>query len=166
MLESLFESDKKEKILFYLYAHGEGYAREIARTFRFNLNTVQNQLQNLENQGVLYSQMKGKVRIFRFNPRYPFRNELQALLKKAIMYLPEDEVRKYYWPRILHQRGESSAHDQTRRIESSAHNYSFRGGISFALTNPWGKSWLNRFMPLEHKSDKRSGAGSEGSRKK
>ncbi len=166
MLESLFESDKKEKILFYLYAHGEGYAREIARTFRFNLNTVQNQLQNLEGHGVLYSQMKRKVRIFSFNPRYPFRTELMALLRKAMMYLPEDEMRKYYWPRIPSHRTESSVLKHTSSTEGSAQEHILQGGISFALSNPWGKSWLNRFMPLEHKSDKKSGAGSERSRKK
>ncbi|MFC2161602.1 winged helix-turn-helix domain-containing protein [Acidobacteriota bacterium] len=104
MLEPLFESDKKEKILFFLYAHGQGYAREIARTFGFNLNTVQNQLIKLESHGVLYSQLKGKVRIFGFNPRYPFKKELEALLKKAMVFLPEDEVRKYYRPRLRPRR--------------------------------------------------------------
>jgi len=98
MLEALFESEKKEKILFFLYAHGESYAREIARTFQFNLNTVQNQLLNLEEHGILYSRITGRVRLFGFNPRYPFKKELEALLKKAMMYLPEAEVRKYYLP--------------------------------------------------------------------
>ena len=104
MLEALFESEKKEKILFFLYSRGEGYAREIARTFQFNLSTIQNQLLNLENHGVLYSRLKGKVRIFAFNPRYPFRKELEALLTKALMFLPEEEVRKYYMPRLRPRR--------------------------------------------------------------
>ena len=104
MLEPLFESDKKEKILFFLYSHGQGYAREIARAFGFNLNTVQNQLIKLESHGVLYSQLMGKVRIFGFNPRYPFRKELEALLKKAMEFLPEEEVRKYYRPRLRPRR--------------------------------------------------------------
>jgi hypothetical protein len=104
MLEALFESDKKEKILFFLYSYGEGYAREIARTFQFNLHTVQNQLGNLESHGVLYSKLMGKVRLFGINPRYPFRRELEALLKKAMMFLPEEEMRKYYWPRLRPRR--------------------------------------------------------------
>ena len=104
MLEPLFGSEKKEKILFFLYSHGEGYAREITRTFQFNLNTVQNQLSNLESHGVLYSKLKGKVRLFGINPRYPFRKELEALLRKAMMFLPEEEVRKYYWPRLRPRR--------------------------------------------------------------
>jgi len=95
MLEALFESEKKEKILFFLYSHGDGYAREIARAFQFNL-----QLSKLESHGILYSRLRGRVRLFGLNPRYPFKKELEALLKKAMMFLPEDEVRKYYWPRL------------------------------------------------------------------
>ncbi len=141
MLEPLFESEKKEKILFFLYSHGEGYAREIARAFRFNLNTVQNQLKKLENHGVLYSRLRGKVRIFSFNPRYPFKKELEALLKKAMMYLPEEEVRKYYWPRL-----------QPKKTGKTQPEHSLRGRISFALSNPWEKSQLNRFRPSQKKS--------------
>jgi hypothetical protein len=152
LLEPLFESDKKEKILFYIYSHGEGYAREIARTFRFNLNTVQNQLQNLENHGVLTSQMKGKVRMFRFNPRYPFKDELLILLKKAMMYLPEDEMRKYYWP-----------HVPQKRVESSVQKYPLQDGISFALSNPWAKSRLDRFMPSPTLSGEKSRTKPDGS---
>lgn len=141
MLEPLFESEKKEKILFFLYSHGEGYAREIARAFRFNLNTVQNQLKKLESHGVLYSRLRGKVRIFSFNPRYPFKKELEALLKKAMMYLPEEEVRKYYWPRL-----------QLQKTGKTQPEHSLRGRISFALSNPWEKSQLNRFRPSQKKS--------------
>jgi hypothetical protein len=153
MLEPLFESDKKEKILFYLYSHGEGYAREIARTFRFNLNTVQNQLQNLESHGILYSRLRGTMRIFCFNPRYPFREELEALLKKAIMYLPEDEVRRYYWP-----------HGSSREAGSSIPKKTLRSGISFPLSNPWEKSRLDRFMPSSDRSERNKNAGSSESR--
>jgi DNA-binding transcriptional ArsR family regulator len=141
MLESLFESEKKEKILFFLYSHGEGYAREIARTFRFNLNTVQNQLKKLESHGVLYSRLRGKVRIFSFNPRYPFKKELGALLKKAMMYLPEKEVERYYWPRL-----------QPKKTGKPQPEHSLQGRISFALSNPWEKSQLNRFKPSQKTS--------------
>jgi len=51
MLEPLLESEKKEKILLYLYTNGEAYPREIAKAFRFYINTVQNQMLNLEMGG-------------------------------------------------------------------------------------------------------------------
>jgi predicted ArsR family transcriptional regulator len=100
MLKPLLNSDKKEKILLYLYTHGESYAREIARVFKFNLNSVQNQLMNLEKGGVLYSKLKGNVRLFGFNPRYPFKKELEALFEKVLRFIPEEEKEKYYKPRL------------------------------------------------------------------
>jgi predicted ArsR family transcriptional regulator len=104
MLEPLFDSTKKEKILLYLYTHGEGYAREIARAFQFNLNTVQNQLLNMEKDGVLYSDLKGKVRLFGINPRYSFKKELEALLDKVLSFLTEEEMSKFYRPRTRPRR--------------------------------------------------------------
>lgn len=104
VLEPLLESEKKEKILLYLYTHGEAYAREIANTFQFYLNTVQNQLLNLEKGGVLYSKLKGKVRLFGINPRYPFKKELEALLEKTLTFIPEEEKEKFYKPRLRPRR--------------------------------------------------------------
>jgi len=65
----VFESDKKEKILFFLYCHGLDYAREIARTFEFNLNTVQNQLLKLESHGI--SAGRGSQKILPAPPEAP-----------------------------------------------------------------------------------------------
>lgn len=104
MLEPLFESEKKEKILLYLYTHGEDYPREIARAFKFYVNTVQNQLLNLERGGVLYSKLKGKVRLFGINPRYPFKRELESLLEKVLVFLPDEEREKFYTPRLRPRR--------------------------------------------------------------
>lgn len=104
MLEPLLESEKKEKILMYLYTHGEAYPREIARIFHFYLNTVQNQLLKLERGGLLYSRLKGKVRLFGINPRYPFKKELELLLEKALTFLPEEEKEKFYKPRLRPRR--------------------------------------------------------------
>lgn len=100
MLEPLLGSDKKEKILLYLFTHGESYAREIARAFEFNLNSVQNVLLNLEKGSILYSKLKGKVRLFGINPRYPFRKELEALFEKVLIFIPEQEKDRFYKPRL------------------------------------------------------------------
>ena len=104
MLEPLVGSGKKEKILLFIFTHVESYAREIARVFNFNLNTVQNQLLNLERGGILYSKIKGKVRLFGINPRYPFKKEMEELLKKALIFVPEDEKMKFYTPRLRPRR--------------------------------------------------------------
>ena len=104
MLEPLFESEIKEKILLYIYTNGESYPREIASTFKFYVNAVQNQLLNLESAGVLYSKLKGKVRLFGINPRYPFKKELEAFLEKALIFIPEKDKKKYYMKRLRPRR--------------------------------------------------------------
>lgn len=104
MLEPLFESEPKEKALLYLYTHGESYAREIARALGLYGNTVQYQLLKLEANGVLYSKLRGRIRLFGFNPRYPFKRELEALLKKALSFVPEEELDRLYRPRLRPRR--------------------------------------------------------------
>ena len=96
MLESLFGNATVEKVLLYLQNYNEGYASEIATTFSISLSVVQKQLKRLEDGGVIVSQPKGRTRLFLWNPRYPFRKELQALLEKSFEFMPESEIKKYY----------------------------------------------------------------------
>ena len=100
MFKVLFGSESKGKILMYLYTHGESYPTEIARAFGYYLNAVQNQLLKMERGGLLYSKLKGKVRLFGFNPRYPFKKELILLLEKMLDFIPEKEKEKFYLPRL------------------------------------------------------------------
>jgi DNA-binding transcriptional ArsR family regulator len=104
MLEPLLESSSKEKILIYIYTHGESYPREISVSLGYHVNTVQYQLLKLEGGGVLYSKLKGRVRLFGFNPRYPFKKELEALLAKALSFVPEEELDRLYRPRLRPRR--------------------------------------------------------------
>jgi len=100
MLEPLFESEIKEKILLYLFIQGESYPTEIARALGFYVNAVQNQLQKLERGGVLYSRLKGNIRLFGFHPGYPFKKELEALLDKVFLFVPDKEKKERYMPRL------------------------------------------------------------------
>lgn len=83
MLESLFGTKNRELVLQFILVFEEGYAREIARFFDVTLPSIQNQLEKLEQGGVLLSKMSGKTRRYFINPRYAFLNELTALLTKA-----------------------------------------------------------------------------------
>jgi len=96
MLEPLLESPVKEKILIFLLANKDSYPREIARNFGVNFTTVLYQLKKMEAAGVLYSQLRGKVRLYGLDPRYPFRKELEALLRKAFAFLSLADKDKYY----------------------------------------------------------------------
>jgi hypothetical protein len=53
---------------------------------------------------VLASRLKGRTRLYVFNPRYPFLKELKALLEKALQFMPKAEKEKYYMPRLRPRR--------------------------------------------------------------
>ena len=90
MLESLLGSTNCERVLMFLTARNEGYAREIARFFETGLGPVQKQLEKLEAGGVLFSRLAGRTRIYAFDPRYPFLQELKKLLEKALSFYSEE----------------------------------------------------------------------------
>ena len=94
MLETLLGSISSERVLIFLSAKGEGYPRQIARFFQTDLDPIRKQLEKLETGGVLYSRMVGRTRLFAFNPRYPFRAELESLLLKALSFYPLEEQKE------------------------------------------------------------------------
>ncbi len=104
MLESLFGNPTVERVLLYLQNYDEGYATEIAATFSTSLSVVQKQLKRLEEGGIIVSQEKGRTRLFMWNPRYPFRKELQALLAKSFEFMSDTEIKKYYRKRMRPRR--------------------------------------------------------------
>ena len=91
MLEGLFGTANKEKVLLYIYAREEGYPREVAKYYGIDLRTIQNQFEKLELGGVLYSRLVGRTRLYTFNPRFVFLEELKQMLGKALTFYPEEE---------------------------------------------------------------------------
>jgi len=90
MIEAIVGSISCERVLVFLNARGEGYAREIAAFFSSSLAPVQKQLDKLEAGGVLASRTAGRTRLYTFNPRYPLLRELSALLEKSISFYDEE----------------------------------------------------------------------------
>jgi hypothetical protein len=99
MLDKLFGGYTAEKVLMFLNVCGEGYAREIERNMGLPFYPVNRQLARLEDAGVPVSIMKGRTKVFVFNPRYPFLNELKALLSKAYEYTHQAEKQRFYTER-------------------------------------------------------------------
>lgn len=91
MLEPLLGSVNAERCLVFILAREQGYASEIAKFFDTDLSGIQKQLDKLETGGVLASYQVGRTRLYRFNPRYSFLRELQALLNKALGFYPAEE---------------------------------------------------------------------------
>jgi DNA-binding transcriptional ArsR family regulator len=96
MIEGLVGNSTAEKVLLYIENYGEGYSSGIANTFDLAKSQVQKQLLRLEGEGILVAQQKGNVRIFKFNPRLVYLEELRNLLKKVLSLLPRTEIEKYY----------------------------------------------------------------------
>ena len=91
MLEPILGSTNSERVLIFILTREEGYAREIARFFETGLAPIQKQLEKLEFGGVLASREAGRTRLYTFNPRYPFLEELKTLLEKALTFYPEEQ---------------------------------------------------------------------------
>ena len=91
MITSLLGSKNAERVLIYIFAREEGYAREIATFYATDLKSIQLQLDKFEKSGVLVSQSVGRTRPYMFNPRYPFLAELKALLEKALSFYSAKE---------------------------------------------------------------------------
>ncbi|MEA3421641.1 MAG: winged helix-turn-helix domain-containing protein [Acidobacteriota bacterium] len=96
MLEPLLGNNTIEKILFALESYGQAYPLELSKMFDIAVNGIQQQMDRLENGGVIVSSKVGRTRLYQFNPRYPFLRELRALIRRAMEFLSEKELKKYY----------------------------------------------------------------------
>ncbi len=106
MLKALFGTVSRELTLQYLLTFKEGYAREIARYLKLSLPSIQNQLKHFENEGLLLSRMTGRTKVYFFNPRYAFLDELAALLEKAKEYYKPELKEKFEMQRKRPRRPE------------------------------------------------------------
>jgi len=88
MEAGLFGNETAAKVLLYLQNYAEGHASGIASAYRMPLSVVQKQLLRLEREGVLVSRLKGRTRVFQWNPRMPYRGELASLLEKMLLLNP------------------------------------------------------------------------------
>lgn len=91
MLEPILGSKNAERVLMFILARDQGYAREIARFCGADPDSIQKQLARLELGGVFVSKSEGRTRLYRFNQRYSFLKELKALLNKTLLFYPPEE---------------------------------------------------------------------------
>ena len=72
----------RTRVLVLLFLVGSSYPRELSRLLRQSLSVVQKALAGLEREGLIAAQTMGRMRLFRVNPRYFARTELEALLAR------------------------------------------------------------------------------------
>jgi DNA-binding transcriptional ArsR family regulator len=99
-LRALIGSTTRAKILLYLGVHKETYPRELTINLKLPLFGVQTQLKNLMKGGVVRVEKDANRRMFSFDPDYPLRKELLALLKKSLAGLPDKEKAQYLKPKM------------------------------------------------------------------
>ncbi len=104
MLEGIFGSKNRERVLQFILANKQGYAKEIAEFYGSSIDPIQKQLARLELASVLVSKNIGKTRLFMFNPRYAFKKELEALLLKAREFYSDEEKERLLYRRKLPRR--------------------------------------------------------------
>ena len=104
LISGLLGNETAEKVLLFVENFNTGYARQIATTFEVPVSQVQRQLERFELEGVVVSQFVGKTRVYQFNPRYLFKDELSLLLQKALKNLPPEKFEKYFIKRTRPRR--------------------------------------------------------------
>jgi hypothetical protein len=114
MLGALTGNRNVERVLLFLFVNERGYGTQIQSLLQVPLTPVQKALIRLEKEGVLNSYPEGKTRLYQFNPFYPLRLELEALLKKAYTLLSPQEKKRFCFihkPRLrLKEEGEREKH--------------------------------------------------------
>ncbi len=118
MLKELFGGKAPEQVLLYLANYDEGYGKAIADTFNISLSSVQKQLQKFENSGLLVSRLVGKTRLYTWNPRSPFVEQLKMLLAQRLKLTSEEEIKAYYRQRRRPRRADKPL-ENPRRLNPS-----------------------------------------------
>ena len=79
---SPFGGRARTLVLLALSLLTESFPRELARLLEMPLNGVQQALQGLERDGLVAAQMAGRTRLYRLNPRYFAKEELEDYLRR------------------------------------------------------------------------------------
>ena len=79
---SPFGGKARTLVLLALSLLSESFPRELARLLGMSLNGIQQALRGLEVDGLVAARVAGRTRLYRLNPRYFAREELQGFLKR------------------------------------------------------------------------------------
>lgn len=89
MIEEVFSSRGRVKILRILAELGELNISEIARRAGLNYTATNQHLQTLEKAGLVNHKNFGRIRIYRYNETHPLAKTVRAFVEKW-----EEETRK------------------------------------------------------------------------
>lgn len=89
IFSGLFGNETAAKVLLYFQQLESGYPRQIAETLGIPISQIQRQVERLEREGILVSRLLGKTRVYQWNPRAGYLDELRALLSRGLKMLPD-----------------------------------------------------------------------------
>ena len=98
-MKSLFGSLSRERILAFIAARDQGYAREITTFWKCPDRPIKRELNRLESDGVLTAKSFGRTITYSMNPRFFLRKELTALLLRGIEAYPPEWKEKLLFNR-------------------------------------------------------------------
>ncbi len=98
-LSQLLGSTAAEMTLLHLFHYGETFGRAVAKDMNITLMPVQRQLYRLEEAGVLVSKAVGRTRLYTWNPKNPFTQPLQEMVKIQYEAIPLKNREELFKPR-------------------------------------------------------------------
>jgi len=98
-MKSLFGSVSRERILTFIAAREQGYAREITEFWKCPDRPIKRELNRLESDGVLIAKSYGRTISYSMNPRFFLQKELMAILLKIINAYPPEWKEKLLFNR-------------------------------------------------------------------
>lgn len=80
MLNKLFGNDTLALIFLNLYHYGEVYSALVEKNTGISSRPVLNQLNKMEEEGILISRVVGRSRLYQFNPKNPVIKPLKEII--------------------------------------------------------------------------------------
>ncbi|OFZ21706.1 MAG: hypothetical protein A2X94_15550 [Bdellovibrionales bacterium GWB1_55_8] len=88
MLDEIFGNRTVERIYLHLFHYGEIHARGLANDYKASVDPFVQQLNRLENAGLLVSKTVGRTRLYRFNPKSPFIKPIKKIIEIVYESMP------------------------------------------------------------------------------
>ena len=75
-----------QNVLSYLFLHPKQmfYLNELARQLKADSGNLTRKLNELVHQGILESEVRGNLKYFGLNPRFPFREEYRRIVQQTV----------------------------------------------------------------------------------
>jgi len=73
---------------FYVHRFARAYVRQLARELDVDSTNLSREPARLEKEGLLQSEIEGRLRCYRINPEYPYLKPVLALLGRSVGVAP------------------------------------------------------------------------------